>query len=49
MVLFDADEEYEVDRMSLKSKSKNTPFDGWTIKGKVKYTVVSGEIVYKGE
>lgn len=49
LVLFDVNEEYVVDRMTLKSKSKNTPFDGWSIKGKVKYTVVNGKVVYKGE
>lgn len=31
------------------SKSKNTPFIGKKLKGKVKYTIVSGKIVYKSK
>ncbi len=31
---------------SLKSKSKNTPFDGWTLKGGVAATIVRGRVVY---
>src|SRR5207253_1997958 len=30
----------------LRSKSKNTPFDGWTLKGAVGATVVGGRAVY---
>jgi dihydroorotase len=31
---------------ALRSKSKNTPFDGWTLKGAVAATIVGGRIVY---
>jgi dihydroorotase len=31
---------------SLKSKSKNTPFDGWTLTGAVAATMVGGRVVY---
>jgi len=34
---------------ALKSKSKNTPFDGWTLRGGVAATIVGGRIVYKGD
>jgi dihydroorotase len=34
---------------ALKSKSKNTPFDGWQLKGAVAATIVGGRIVYKNE
>jgi dihydroorotase len=30
----------------LRSKSKNTPFDGWTLKGAVAATIVGGKAVY---
>jgi len=38
-----------LDRTTLKSKSKNTPFDGQTLQGKVLKTVVAGRIVYSRE
>ena len=31
----------------LKSKSKNTPFDGWELRGGVAATIVAGRIVYQ--
>ena len=33
----------------LRSKSKNTPFDGWTLKGAVAATIVGGRLVYRNE
>jgi dihydroorotase len=30
----------------MKSKSKNTPFDGWQLRGGVAATIVGGRIVY---
>jgi dihydroorotase len=33
----------------LKSKSKNTPFDGWALKGAVATTIVGGRTVYRNE
>lgn len=32
-----------------KSRSKNTPFDGWKFTGQAVYTIVGGRIVYKAE
>ena len=34
---------------ALKSKSKNTPFDGWQLRGAVAATIVGGNIVYRNE
>jgi dihydroorotase len=34
---------------ALKSKSKNTPFDGWQLRGGVAMTIVGGRIVYRNE
>jgi dihydroorotase len=34
---------------ALKSKSKNTPFDGWQLRGGVAATMVGGRIVYRNE
>lgn len=46
VVIFDPDEEWIVDVNRLHGKSKNCPFKGETLKGKVKYTILGGEIVY---
>ena len=38
-----------VETVNLKSKSKNTPFEGWKMRGKVSYTIVGGRVVYRGQ
>ena len=43
VVLFDPEEEWEV--KEYKSKATNSPFTGWKLKGKVKYTICDGKIV----
>jgi dihydroorotase len=35
-----------IDRAALKSKSKNTPYHGWTFTGGVAATIVGGRVVY---
>ena len=47
LVLFDPDEEWTVDPEQFASKARNTPFAGRKVKGKVKYTIVGGEIIYQ--
>ena len=47
MVIFDPDEEWTVDPEQFASKGRNTPFSGHKLKGKVKYTIVGGKIVYQ--
>jgi len=49
LVLFDPDAPFVLDRFSLKSKSKNTPFDGTRMEGKVLATYVAGEPVFQRE
>ena len=34
VVIFDIDKEWTVDITKLHSKGKNSPYDGWTLKGK---------------
>jgi dihydroorotase len=38
-----------VDVRALRSRSKNTPFDGWTLRGGVAATFVGGRLVYVNE
>jgi dihydroorotase len=48
LVLFDPDEEWVIDPQQFASKGRNTPFAGQTVKGKVRYTIVKGTIIYQG-
>ncbi|MXX70164.1 MAG: dihydroorotase [Gemmatimonadales bacterium] len=47
IVLFDPEEEWTVDPASFRSKSRNTPFSGWEVTGRVKRTIVGGETRYR--
>jgi dihydroorotase len=40
------DLEVNIDRARLRSRSKNTPFHGWTLRGGVAATIVGGRVVY---
>ena len=47
--IFDPEKTYRIDKMGFQSKSRNTPFHGWEVRGKVRYTIVSGRVVYNSE
>ena len=47
LIVFDADIPFVLDRETLKSKSKNTPFDGHKLQGKVRRTIVAGKTVFE--
>ena len=47
ITVFDPEAEYVVDKNKFRSKSRNTPFDGMTVRGKINLTVVDGKIVYR--
>ena len=49
LTIFDKDCEYIYKIEDIVSKSKNTPFIGEKLTGKVKYTIVSGKVVYQDE
>lgn len=40
-------EEYVIDIADFVSKSKNTPFNGKKVKGRIMYTIVEGKVAYK--
>ncbi len=46
LILFDPEEEWAVDKTNFASKGRNTPFHGRTVRGKVKYTISRGTIIY---
>jgi len=45
-VIFDAGEEWSYDARMTRSKSRNTPFDGAKMLGRVKATICEGRLVY---
>jgi dihydroorotase len=47
LIIFDADIPFILDRETLKSKSKNTPFDGHKLQGKVRRTIVAGKTIFE--
>ena len=47
ITIFDPNEKYIYTKDKIVSKSKNSPFIDKKLKGKVKYTIVNGKIVYK--
>ena len=49
IAIVDLNKEWTVESEKLHSKSKNTCFKGMTFKGKVKYTIVNGKVVFVDE
>ena len=49
ITIFDPNEEYLYTKDMIVSKSKNSPFIGKNLKGRVKYTIVNGKIVYESK
>ena len=48
LIRFDPDEPFVVDPGKLHSRCKNTPFDQARMEGRVKLTLVAGEVVFEG-
>lgn len=48
VLVFNPNLEWTFKAAESKSKSKNTPFDGWTMRGKVHWTISEGRVAYKG-
>lgn len=46
VTIFDPKKKWTFEAAKSHSKSKNTPFDGWQMTGKVRATIVGGKIVY---
>ena len=49
IALIDLNEEWTADPEKLHGKSKNTPFKGMILTGKVKKTILGGRVVFDGE
>ncbi|MGO9084928.1 MAG: dihydroorotase [Candidatus Sulfotelmatobacter sp.] len=49
VTVFDPKKHWTFDAAKSRSLSRNTPFDGWQLTGKVVATIVGGKIVYRTE
>jgi dihydroorotase len=49
VVVFDPMLEWTYRATESRSKAKNTPFDGWQMQGKVRWTISEGKIAYASE
>jgi len=49
VTIFDPKKRWTFNATNSRSKSHNSPFDGWQLMGKVVATIVSGKIVYRAE
>jgi dihydroorotase len=47
VVLFDPAKKWVFHTAESKSKSRNTPFDGWTLQGRVRTTISEGRVVFR--
>ena len=47
VTIFDPKKRWTFEAVKSRSKSRNTPFDGWQLTGKVVATIVSGRFVYR--
>ncbi len=47
VTIINPDEEYVIDVNKFYSKSRNCPYHGWTVRGKVEKTIVGGEIRFQ--
>ncbi len=49
ITIIDPDVEYEILPDTFKSKSKNTPFSGRSVRGRAFITIVDGKIIYQNK
>ncbi len=49
VTIFDPKKRWTYEAAKGRSKSHNTPFDGWQLTGKIVATIVGGQVVYRAE
>ena len=47
ITIIDPNRQWEIDVHKFRSKSRNCPYDGWKVKGKVEKTIVQGEVRFE--
>ncbi len=48
LCVFDPVSRWKVEPVKLKSQGRNTPFSGYELKGRVRYTLIGGHVVFEG-
>jgi dihydroorotase len=48
VTVFDPNAEWEVNASRFRTKGRNTPYQGMTLTGRVRYTLVHGKVVHRG-
>ena len=49
VTIFDPKKRWTFEAAQSRSKSRNTPFDGWQLMGKIVATIVGGRVVYRAD
>ncbi len=49
VTIIDPEREWTVDKDQFRSKSHNTPFDGWKLRGRADTVIVGGRVKYRAE
>jgi dihydroorotase len=49
ITLFDPAAEWVIDPSAQRSRSRNTPFGGWKVRGRATCTIVAGEVAYEAD
>ena len=49
LCIYAPDSNWRLDETSMNSQGKNTPFRGWEMPGRVRYTLRDGHIIFSGE
>lgn len=44
--IYDPEDEWQLDPAAMRSRGKNTPFTGWNLQGKVRYTIIGGKLIH---
>jgi len=47
LTIIDPEKEWTIEERGFFSKSRNSPFVGWKVKGRVDMTLVGGEVIYQ--
>jgi len=47
LCVFDPKAAWKVEPAALKSQGKNTPFNGYEMQGRVRYTLLDGQLVFQ--